>query len=338
VNPIVLLAVLAQSMTDIQIIGSHNSYHAGLAPSEMQLLRKANPKAGASLDYTHPPLLDQLNLGVRKFELDIFSDAKGGLFANPQAPKLVAKEGLPADPPFDPTGKMNKPGFKVIHVQDYDYRSTCQPLVECLTILRDWSKAHENHLPIYVMLETKTGKNIEAMTTASLDALDAEILGVFDKRHLITPDVVRGKAKTLEQAVLTKGWPKLKQARGKIIFLFDQENVTPFYTQGRPNLEGRVVFTNGKPGTPDAAFLKMNNPYSPDIPEMVRKGYLVRTRADADGRETKDAALASGAQIISTDYYFSKKMANGYSVDFGSGIARCNPVKANGCKAKDLTE
>jgi hypothetical protein len=325
-------------MTDIQIIGSHNSYHAGLAPSEMQLLRKANPKAAASLDYTHPPLLEQLNLGVRKFELDIFSDAKGGLFASPLAPKLVAKEGLPADPPFDPTGKMQKPGYKVIHVQDYDFRSTCQPLVECLTIIRDWSKAHPRHLPIYVMLETKTGKNIEPMTTDSLAALDAEILSVFGKPHLITPDVVRGKAKTLEQAVLTKGWPKLKQARGKVIFLFDQENVTPLYAKDRPSLEGRVVFTNAKPGSPDAAFIKMNNPKSPEIPDLVRKGYLVRTRADADGRETKDAALASGAQIISTDYYFSKKMSSGYSVDFGGGIARCNPMKAKACKAKDLTE
>jgi len=331
-------------MTDIQIIGSHNSYHAGLAPSEMQYLRKVNPKGAASLDYTHPPLLDQLNLGVRKFELDIFSDSKGGLFANPAAIKLIAKEGLPADPPFDPTGKMQKPGYKVIHVQDFDYRSTCQPLVECLTIIGDWSKAHPRHLPIYVLLETKTAGSRptsttpEPVTAESLDALDAEILSVFDEKHLITPDAVRGKAQTLEQAVLTTGWPALDKARGKVVFLFDQENITAKYTEGHPALEGRIVFTNSTPGTPDAAFIKMNDPNSPKIPELVRRGYLVRTRADADGRIQKDAALASGAQIISTDYYFSKKMPDGYSVDFGGAIARCNPVKARKCNANALID
>jgi hypothetical protein len=35
---------------------------------------------------------------------------------------------------------MAAPGFKVVHVQDIDYRSTCQPLTGCLQILRGWSK------------------------------------------------------------------------------------------------------------------------------------------------------------------------------------------------------
>ena len=68
---------------------------------------------------------------------------------------------------------------------------------------------------------------------------------------------------------------------------------------------------------------------------MVKKGYLVRSRTDADtvqGRsgETKmrDAAMASGAQLLSSDYYFSEKASwTGFSVNFPKGeIARCNPV------------
>lgn len=338
-------------MTDIQIIGSHNSYHSGMASSELALLRRTNPQAADSLEYSHPPLLTQLNLGVRKFELDIFSDSKGGLFAKPAIVKQVAAAGLPAGPPYDPNGKMNQPGYKVLHVQDLDYRSSCQPLTECLTILRDWSKAHPAHLPIYVLLETKTGAprpeftQPEPITTASLDALDAEILSVFDKRHLITPDTVRGNAPTLEEAVLTRGWPELSQARGKIVFLFDQESVTPLYTKGHPNLEGRVIFTNSKPGTPDAAFIKENNPTSPRIPELVRKGYLVRTMADggvaavrANDPKRRDAAFASGAQIISTDYYFTKQHASGYHVGFDHGIARCNPLRATACNPAALRE
>jgi hypothetical protein len=50
---------------------------------------------------------------------------------------------------------MSKPGFKVMHVQDLDYRSTCQPFIACLQIVRTWSKAHPRHVPIYILLDTK---------------------------------------------------------------------------------------------------------------------------------------------------------------------------------------
>lgn len=346
------LPLLAQKMTDIQTIGSHNSYHSGISPHELAYWKKNNPRLAASLDYSHPPLADQLALGVRKFEFDIFSDTKGGLFANPAAPRLLAKAGLPTDPPHDPAGKLLRPGFKVIHVQDIDYRSTCLLLTDCLTTLRDWSKLHPRHLPIYVLLETKTGNprpefmvTPEPVTAATLDSLDAEILSIFDRSHLITPDLVRGDSKTLEQAILTRGWPSLDQARGKIVFLLDQENVTPLYTRGRPSLEGRVLFTNSVPGSPDAAFIKMNDALSPRIPELVKKGYLVRTMSDggheavaANDTKRRDAALASGAHIISTDYYFTRQAPSGYHVRFPSGIARCNPVTAPSCSAKALGE
>ena len=95
------------------------------------------------------------------------------------------------------------------------------------------------------------------------------------------------------------------------------------------------MFTNGKPGTPDAAFVKMNDASSERIAELVKAGYLVRTMSN---EKVKDAALGSGAQIVSTDYYFSKKAASGYVVDFGGGIARCNPVRVSACKAGSLVE
>ena len=130
---VLTVSAFAQRMTEVQIIGSHNSYHAGLAPAELANLKKANPKLAESLDYAHPSITKQLDMGVRKLELDIFSDTKGGLFAKP-------KTAVP-DPPFDPQGLMLKPGFKVIHVQDLDFRSTCQPFTGCLAELRQWSKA-----------------------------------------------------------------------------------------------------------------------------------------------------------------------------------------------------
>ena len=334
-------------LTDIQLIGSHNSYHLGLAPSEAALLLKANPRAAAALDYRHPAINVQLDRGVRQFEFDIFADSKGGLFANPAAIAQVAQSGLPADPPFDPAGVMQKPGFKVIHVQDLDYRSSCQPFTHCLSLISIWSQAHPNHLPIFILVENKSdlprpGLTMpEKPTAASFDALDAEIRSVFSPAQLITPDDVRGTHKTLEQAVLTTGWPSLASARGKVVFLLDQESVTPLYTAGRPSLEGRVLFTNGNPGSPDAAFLKLNNPLADPtlIPNRVRQGYLVRTMTDP-GPAKRDAALSSGAQLLSTDYPFDYQAPNSnYSVRFQSGNARCNPVvQAPACNLSALQE
>src|SRR5580692_10510750 len=127
-------------MNQIQIIGTHNSYHAGLSLSEAELMKQKNPKLYQALDYRHRPLDLQLSSGVRQIELDIFADAEGGRYAHPAGPEAVAAAGLGKDPDFDPQGLMGKPGFKVMHVQDIDYRSTCQLLVACLKIVRKWSQ------------------------------------------------------------------------------------------------------------------------------------------------------------------------------------------------------
>jgi hypothetical protein len=334
-------------MNQIQLIGTHNSYHAGLAPGEMAVLRKQNPQAAASLDYRHPKIEAQLDAGVRQLELDVYGDAKGGLFADPLFLRLAAKVG-PVDPmPQGWAEAMSKPGFKVMHANDVDVRSHCATFVACLQLIRAWSKAHPGHLPIYLQIENKEGSaregfaKPEPLTKATMDALDAEIRSVFEESEVVKPDDVRGKHATLEEAVLQDGWPRLDWARNKVMFVLDQEKVTPFYTEGHPSLEGRMMFTNGKPGTPDAAFVKMNNATSPQIAELVRKGYLVRTMTDdpqsvrSGDTKRQQMGIASGAQILSTDYPFDWKAASGYHVTLPGEKVRCNPVNApKGCEVK----
>ncbi|MNS88866.1 hypothetical protein D3C72_1228580 [compost metagenome] len=71
-----------------------------------------------------------------------------------------------------------------------------------------------------------------------------------------------------------------------------------------------------------------------EIRTLVGEGYLVRSRADIDTGEARandtsrrEAALASGAQIISTDYPFTPNIfGNDYVVKpFAHGL-RANPV------------
>ena len=335
-------------INQIQVVGTHNSYHAGLSPSVAKLLQQKNPKVFAALDYTHPSLTTQLDSGVRQLEIDIFSDSKGGLYAHPYMEKMVAAAGLPADPPYDADGVMDKPGFKVMHVQDIDQRSVCEPFTACLAEVRTWSKAHPGHLPVFLLIETKQGKlkvdfptvTPEPFTPAVFDALDAEIRSVFPASELVTPDDVRGTYPTLNAAVSAGHWPTLADARGKVVFLMDQRPMEPVYTEAHPNLEHRILFTNAKPGEPDAAFTEANDLPAAEIDALGKAGYLVRTRTDADTVQARtndtarrDAVFASAAQILSTDYPKGAAAPSGFVVAFPGGtLARCNPVlKAPGC-------
>ena len=168
------------------------------------------------------------------------------------------------------------------------------------------------------------------------------------RNKVFTPDDLRGDMPTLEAAALAKRWPTVAQARGKFLFLYlvPGMNFPAFalYLEGRPSLQGRMAFVQGKAGMAHTAFMLFDNALTrgADIRDAVKKGYLVRTRADIDTADARkddgtrrDAALASGAQIISTDYLTAPNIyANGYHLaPFANGwrcnrlIARCPAAK-----------
>jgi len=133
-------------LNQIQVLGTHNSYHVAPASPVLAYLGGRS----RNIEYTHRPLLEQLERGIRKFELDVFADPEGGRYARPAAFRIV--KGL------DPVGpRLLERGFKVLHTQDLDYRTTCDTLRDCLATIRDWSKSHPRHVPIMVMIEAKDG-------------------------------------------------------------------------------------------------------------------------------------------------------------------------------------
>ena len=318
----------------VQIIGSHNSYKQALDSALFSMLRNKNPDVARGLEYSHVSLPEQLNLGLRNLEIDVYADEKGGKYAHPKGLEWEAA----AHPPiYDPAGEMNQPGFKVFHVQDLDFRSNCPTFAGCLRQLKAWSDQHKDHYPIYVTMNAKDeeikspGFSIpEKFTAEVFDRLDKEILDHLGKSCLITPDDIRGKYSTLESAVLAGHWPTMQGARGKFIFILDEDGEhRESYIRNHPSLKDRVLFTDSPAGTPEAAFMIINDSKkdSARIRDMVRKGYMVRTRADADTREARSndksgfvAACHSGAQIITTDYYYkSTFFPSDYTVQFEDG-------------------
>lgn len=329
-------------LNELQFIGTHNSYKGATDTAILNWLKVA---AGAvpdiadalgdpaQLSYAHAALPVQLQRGVRSFELDIFADPAGGTFSRPLLNQLL-NLGLPR-----PQG-VDAPGMKVLHIQDIDYRSTCPTLVACLGQLKAWSDATPGHLPVVINIELKDdplpapfdATHLTPFDATQLDAVDTEIRSVLGDR-LITPDDVRGDAADLHTAVTTTGWPTVAASRGRFLFFMDNANKRDLYLDGHPSLAGRVMFTSSGEGQPDGAVVKENDPGDGTrLRQLVDAGYLVRTRADADvvspSTSTRDTALASGAQIVHTDFPPGEsQLGTGYVVSFGTRVsARCNPV------------
>jgi len=291
-------------------------------------------KDAQALDFQEPPLVDQLKAGARSLEFDIANDPKGGQYKKP-AGASMASELL--DPDY--VAAMSKPGFKVIHVLDVDYRSRCTALSDCLTEIAGWSRAHKNHLPVLIVLHTNDTKTPMPGATkpmpfdaAAFADLDSEIGAVFRPDELITPDQVQGHYPTLREAVQSGGWPKLGEARGKIIFLLDDKaQKTDLYAGSEKSLKGRPMFVAADETSPLASFICIDDPLENQarISSAVAAGFIVKTRADADTREARDnktarrdAAFASGAQIVSTNFLIPDRKIGDYQVTLATADGR----------------
>jgi hypothetical protein len=334
-------------LNHIQMMGAHNSYHRELSPAEQKVQQAQNP-GSVDLWYSHAAIPAQLeDQNMRTLELDLLPDPDGGLYTYPLIRKLTGQ-----GPLTDPA--MAQPGIKVLHIPDFDYNGTCKTFVLCLQQVKSWSDQNPDHTPITISLELKQsdpkivaagGVQSPPWDAANLDRVDAEIRSVFGENEVMTPDDVRKPGLTLEQSVLTKGWPKVDAVRGQVLFYFDNGGagaIRDLYRTGTPNLEGRAVFTRGPEGEPDAAITQVNDPRGAnqaEIQRLVTKGYLIRTRSDEPMATIRDKdfsrvgiALDSGAQVVTTDFPVAG-MAARYDSDFvaklpGDTAVRCNPVSA----------
>jgi hypothetical protein len=344
-------AAAEPTLDALQFLGSHNSYKRPIDGALLGALRRTVGPRMDALDYAHRPLAEQLDAGLRQLELDVFHDPEGGHYAAPRGLDLLRAQGV-SPAPFDATA-LAAPGFKVLHVQDIDFRSHCPTLAACLAELARWSGARPDHLPVVVTVNAKQAPLEDPQATvpvpfdaAAWDALDAALIAGLGRERLIVPDAVRGDAVNLRAAVRTTGWPTLATARGRFLFVLDESpEVLAAYLAGHPSASGRVLFPAVPPFHPAAAFLVINDPVADGerIREAVAAGYLVRTRADADTVEARtgdtarrEAAFASGAHYVSTDYRWpDPRFGTGYSVRLpGDGVVRCNPVSAGaGCVA-----
>ncbi|MCM0059247.1 MAG: phosphatidylinositol-specific phospholipase C1-like protein [Algoriphagus sp.] len=342
ISLILCFPLAAQTLNQTQIIGSHNSYKSAMAPEILNYLRSMNPNTANGLEYEHASLEKQLDMGLRNLELDVFHDPQGGRYTQPKGIEMIRKGGNP-NFTFDTENKLAVPGLKLFHVQDIDFQSHYLVFAEALQALKTWSNTHPDHHPIFILVNAKDApvpNTIRPLpfTATALDSIDLEIRTHLGLEKLITPDQVKGSFASLEQGVLNGNWPALDEARGKFLFVLDEseEKIRSYLTK-KPGLANAVFFVNLKEGNPEAGFRIINDPVKNEtyIQELVRKGYLIRTRADSGTTEARtgdyskfEKAKSSGAQVISTDYYLpSTLFESNFRISFeGNRYERANPV------------
>lgn len=294
-------------LNSFQFYGSHNSYKTEIAPRVMQQLRSVNPAAASGLDYWHEPLADQLDLGLRVLELDVFYDPEGRLFERGGT-------------------------FPVLHVQTIDTGSHCAFLAECIDQINAWSELNPGHEPLLISFNAKTDAidqpgfvtplEFDATAWQQLDAVLRQGFGaqIINPAEVLSPD--------------GPYWPTLGAAREKVLLLLDEGPAK--YEAYHNAVKRPALFANIEPGNPRAAIQVINDPIADAarIEHALQLGLLVRTRADADTVEARagdtarrEAAFASGAHFISTDYYRpSRHFGTDYVVELpGGGSVRCNP-------------
>lgn len=354
------LMVDSLKINQVQTIGSHNSYRLHTRQSIFDFCvslydqgfipQQYNPN---EWDYTHLPLEQQFdNYHIRSIELDIYHDPGGGRFYYQKGNALVG------EPEESGVPELLVPGLKILHIPDVDYMTNYYSFRDALIRIENWSDAHPNHLPVYIMIELKTESLKDALPASdftaalpfakeALDSVDMEIKYVFgtDLAKVITPDKVRGNFTTLSEAVKNENWPTIGEARGMVCFiLMTSAQQRLDYLSGHDNLKNRAAFIFSNPYDPEAAFVKYDDSKSnlDTIKKYVTEGFIIRTRSDAGTWEARsgdyssmNAAFESGAQIISTDYYKPDERCGSsnewscFSVQFSGGnTAAANPVNS----------
>jgi hypothetical protein len=327
----------AQDFTDtmplnqVRVLASHNSFKLEPSPKSLKFLRRFSRRLGESndpkqLEYGHLSISRQCTeYHIRGLELDVYNDPKGGRYFKHRLNFFIPGQRI-REKRFRP---LKAPGFKVLHIPEVDYETNYLTLNDALEELNRWSETNPNHAPIFLNIEPKTSalgdeskilrklgfKKAIPYSQADLRSLDAVIKSRLTT--LYTPQEFRKGYGSLRERVDSISWPVLGELRGRIFAIIDAGASLAYPSNG-------FAFVYGSERDSNCVFLIRNEPieHQEEITELS-KGFIVRTRADAGTLEAREsnyqrlrAALLSGAQIVSTDYYRPNPRFGSYFVPF----------------------
>ena len=200
----------------------------------MELIAKGGKPRGESARLHTPPTRPNSSRSRASGRSGWTCSPTLGADCSPDRPSRSIVKGLGgrSGGPTRTRGKLSKaPGMKVLHVQDLDFRSTVPTLKAALREVRSWSESNPRHVPILILLELKDDA-IAGLPTRPVP-IDAEGLkepgsnprswrsSRLDK--LLVPDDAGASPPRSPEAIRGRGWPRVDDVRGKVMFALDNE-------------------------------------------------------------------------------------------------------------------
>ncbi|KAJ0160423.1 hypothetical protein CTA2_7990 [Colletotrichum tanaceti] len=243
-------------------------------------------------------------------------------------------------------------------LDDADYHTTCKTLTACLGVVKAWSDAHRDHVPIPFMIEFKTS---DAAIAAGGDGDGDGDRGaapiLWNDTALLRRPRRRDPRRLRPGPPRHPGRPPPREpdAREGVLSLMDNGPVHPVrdaYADGHPNLEGHVLLHQLGAGQPRLRVPKGEGgrerererererapnrpPSAPGSPRATGSAPAptcpsTRCCPPTTRRPCARPPWRAAPQVVSTDfqaYGMSARWDADYAVRFGGGAAALEPVE-----------
>lgn len=278
-------------INELRYLATHNSYKKELSPTSFFCFNYAIPFAGASngataYNYGFESLTEQLNNGIRSFELDISRRLNGEL--------------------------------QCMHNTLLDSNSNAIDFETAFEELKLWSDNNPKHLPIMILIEAKAGLWIFDTKDATADDianLGKTAKGVFGDKLYTPNDMLKdGSALDFKDMTENNKYPSVNSMRGKILFMLHPGKATSSYIdldktmktqQFFAVIDGKDVLVN-KDLIKYSCFALSNDPQSDSVSVLANDlNMIVRTRLNIYPKHSEAdyiAGMRSNANILSSDY------------------------------------
>lgn len=291
---------------ELSFLATHNSYQTPAIEETKQVYRNLSQLTFGAIaentgDFRSETLTQQLNSGIRSFEMDIEV--------------------------FDRDGEVS---FTCMHSPYIEMATSCYDFALAMKEVAMWSDNNPDHLPVTIIIEPKSiflpFEDMKAFGIDYADEFDSLLREVLGEKLFTPADMLRDYASFGEMRA-ADDWRKVSDMQGKMLVLLHEGGVTEDYIALDPSIKSQAMFPMLRPKDIDrdcTSFILCNDPEDLlEISDEIKESrVIVRTRADKFTSVTEkrfEQAMASPAQIISTDYPpRTDSTAESYVVSFGN--------------------
>lgn len=290
---------------ELSFIATHNSYQTKAIDETKKVYQGLSELTFGLIsantgDFWSETLTQQLNCGIRSFEMDIET--------------------------FERDGEIS---FTCMHSPYIEMATSCYDFALAMKEIAMWSDNNPNHLPITIIIEPKSlFIPLEDMEFFNLDyakELDNVLRETLGEKLFTPADMLRNYSSFGEMRK-ADDWCRISDMLGKVLILMHECDVTEEYIGIDTSVKSQAMFPMLREKDLDRDCTSVILCNKPEVllelkADIDERNILARTRTDefvSVTEERRENALKSNALIISTDYPVrTDNTAESYVVSFG---------------------